>query len=529
METRTNETRKSFCRKAFSRNAFLALSGAALAACVPVQDPNDPDQAPDINYTVTELKDTSLVGSLPHIDQEVLDRMIGKFPGCAIGIVDGGEVVYLKGYGVADFHIKGNPFDDDLFTKDTVVGIGSVSKTLTAMAIMALKDMGKVQLNASLASYFPHAVPAGWHLISVRDVMAHRGGFERDPNPAAPGALSAADVDAIFGEQHSSQHPRRAIREFLATSLGNPTPAKIGDYHYSNIGYTVLGALIDNVTNDGSFPDTQTGYERFVWSLVTGASDSSLTAALDQHWRDGDIPNLAQSYDGNWDPMDTPYSGWQGPAGGWSMTIGDLSRVLANMMTNEIVTGANLAQMRTNPGFGGSYGLGLFLDPKLGQPAYHHGGSIDGFRTQVLVLPESDIAVAVFANADRSGVGAIADAVALSYLENRDVAPEFSRFDMAVLESDRGQASLLIGLLLPAVQGYTESGGRTVDPRFVESVGRMSPEAARLVEIGRSPRKSKQTDDEAAELLARLRRKFFSTPDPREPGGRKEPVDPENN
>ena len=422
--------------------AVLSATTLLAVGCAPTQDPLIADQCPDVNYSVTELKDAGQVGTNAQIDNEVVSRMQGKFPGCAVGIVDQGEIVYLKGYGVADFNVKADPWDDDLFTVNTVAGIGSVSKTLTAAATMRLAEKGYIDIQNDLVSdFFPHWVPASWSTITIEDLLSHRAGFVRDPNPNFIGARSPAQVDALFGITHASQHPRYAIYEFLNTTDAVVVPALKGDYSYSNVGYTVLGAVIDQITSSVFFEDGPVGYEHYVWSVITAGQDACLTGCLDQHWRTGDIPNLAQSYDAGWIELDTPYSGWQGPAGGWSVTIGDLARFLIALDGGQMLPGGSLAAMRTNPGVPPNaqddYGLGLFLEDKAEREAYHHGGSIDGFRTQIIMWPNEGVGVAAFCNADRTGVNAIATAVGDVYMNATSTGT--GGLGMGLSEEDQAQ------------------------------------------------------------------------------------------
>lgn len=424
--------------------AALALAATlAVTACAPKQDPADADECPDVNYGLTTLRDAKFVSSIPVIDTEVLTRMAGKFPGCAIGIVDHGEVAYLKAYGVADLNGPGAA-DDVPFTTSTVGGIGSVSKVLTAVAVMRLVEMGELALGAAISTYFPHAVPTSWAHVTVENLLSHRGGFARDPDSALPGTLTPAQLDAAFGPK-ASQHPRYAIWEFLGTSLGAADLGKLGTYAYSNIGYTVLGAIVDTVTASPAFPGGALGYERFVWTLFADrAQATALTAALDHPWRDGDIVGLAQSYSALGIEMNTNYSGWQSAAGGWSMTIGDLSRVLIAIAGNQINGAASLTAMRSNPGPGiGSddYGLGLFLEDKAGRDAWSHGGRIDGFRTQVMYWPGEEVGVAVFANADVQGVHGIAEEVGRIWMDQAPAAAPPSRNQQAAMNTPGYQVS----------------------------------------------------------------------------------------
>jgi CubicO group peptidase (beta-lactamase class C family) len=428
-----------------ARATLCAALALGVAACAPNQDPFDPDQAPDINYAVTQLKDAKLVGTIQVIDDEVLARMAGRFPGVAIAIADGGVIRYTQGYGVADFHVKANPFDDDPMTKDTVAGIGSVSKTLTATAVMRLAELGHLGLDTPIANYFPHWTPPEWNFVTVRQTLAHRGGFARDPNSAQAGTLTPAALDGVFGPR-SSQHPRYGVLEFILTPNGIPALGQVGSYAYSNIGYVVLGAIVDWITTQPAFADGPKGYEPFVWSLFANAQDAALTTCLDHPWRATDIPNLAQSYDSNWNELDTPYSGWQSAPGGWSMTVADLARAFVALEENQILSAASLTAMRTNPGpwvaGTSNYGLGLFLESKAGRPAFSHGGLIDGFRTQVIAWPGEDLVVAVFANADRQGVGGIAEEVGRIWIEQGPFTPVVSRGDRAFMQSATYEVSI---------------------------------------------------------------------------------------
>jgi CubicO group peptidase (beta-lactamase class C family) len=139
--------------------AAATVFGLCVAACAPRQDPFHPDQAPDVNYDLTAIKDQKYLGAIPAIDDFVQAEMLGKFPGCTIGVVHQGQIAYLRAYGIADFRIQGNPFDDVPFTRQTVCGIGSVSKVATAIAVMKLAELGHVNLDAAASTYFPHWTP----------------------------------------------------------------------------------------------------------------------------------------------------------------------------------------------------------------------------------------------------------------------------------------------------------------------------------------------------------------------------------
>src|SRR5262249_8839181 len=118
---------------------------------------------------------------------------------------------------------------------------------------------------------------------------------------------------------------------------GNQVPEQIGTAEYSNVGYCLAGSLLDCRSKMADIPGQMRGYERFVWPRVgrgTFATEPTMvTACLATDFRTSDIKNLAHGYAedgsslsfGDWTSVGW---GWEGPAGGWTLTIGDLARLM---------------------------------------------------------------------------------------------------------------------------------------------------------------------------------------------------------
>ena len=155
---------------------------------------------------------------------------------------------------------------------------------------------------------------AGTHILLI-------GHLDTVFEPSSP-FQSYEQIDENLGIPHASQHPRYGLLEFISTARAKSHMFRRYKYHYSNIGYTILGSIVDWQTLGADIPAAQRGYEKFVWSRLCYANDDynqdpALTACLDHHWRAGDILNEAQQYDGDGNPTDSDYSGWQSAAGGW--------------------------------------------------------------------------------------------------------------------------------------------------------------------------------------------------------------------
>lgn len=413
---KNSRERQMTVRISLDFRAILATASAltiALAGCVPRQEAAPQEECFDANVNLVDLGDQQFTMASPGtdvIDQIMEDYLAGNnaSPGCAVGVVVGNEVRYLQGYGEAD-RALGTPY-----THSTMQGVGSVSKTITALAIMQLVEAGEISLDDQVNQYlpYPHFNLLG---VTIRDLLGHEGGL-----PTFPDWESDFDTEQEFlvlypAYDHPGINPR-FVQQGYNESAVNPPPA--GSGLYSNTGYSLLGAVIDSVTNEPGFTGRQ-GYEAFTWwnvalksGVVTGPTMTSM--CLDTYWREDDILNLATGYqsDGvtvfpNSVNPDGGPGGWRGPPGGWAMTIGDLSRLMIGINTNQFVTpelkGEMLDAEIEPPSGDHTYGLGVWQIENLGRPTFMHGGNIDGFTARYTAWPEEGLGVALMCNREQAG------------------------------------------------------------------------------------------------------------------------------
>jgi CubicO group peptidase (beta-lactamase class C family) len=140
--------------------------------------------------------------------------------GGAILIEDKGRLLLAKGYGLADRekHIP--------FTPGTVAQIGSITKSMTAFAVLELAHDGKIDLEKPVKAYLPDAAePAGSAII--RNLLTHHAGLTDS---------CSDDFDRV-----STEH-------LLHTCMALPLAFTPGTDHYSNMGYSVLAALVERVS-----------------------------------------------------------------------------------------------------------------------------------------------------------------------------------------------------------------------------------------------------------------------------------------
>src|SRR5215216_269637 len=153
-----------------------------------------------------------------------------RIPGLALGIIQGDQIVHLKGFGVAG--PDGRPV-----TAQTPFQIASLGKPMTGVAIMQLVEAGKLDLDAPVQRYLPWfrvADETASAQITIRHLLYHTSGL-----PAAAGMQQAFSgnerADAL--EQH--------VRALRSVQLNRPVGAS---YEYSNAGYSTLGLLIQEAS-----------------------------------------------------------------------------------------------------------------------------------------------------------------------------------------------------------------------------------------------------------------------------------------
>lgn len=389
----------------------LLLSSIALliAACAPEQQGGD--QVKDINVNVVASADEKYrtqpqnVGGLSAETRAIIDLEVSQYMaernmvGCAIGITRDDQIAYLQGYGLAD-KASNRPY-----TIATPSPIGSISKTLTALGALAMVQDHKLQLDQPLLPQMqlaPNEMPIGWGNPTLREVLAHTGGFsEGAPVWHVPTFSNEASINAWYpGVAFPGLQPRRVFESYRQEPA-NWSPPMANVPKYSNLGYTVIGALLDRRSLDNDIPAAWRGYERYIWHRVgrghiASATPTLITAALGTHFRNQDIKNLARGYHPNGNAMDLDGWGWEGPAGGWVMTIGDLSRLMLILQSDAVISTELIAnEMRKSygqypQGIAAKAGLGLELatDGRW----FGKGGGIRGYVADFQVWPRANSA-----------------------------------------------------------------------------------------------------------------------------------------
>lgn len=300
-------------------------------------------------------------------------------PGLALGIVQGDRILYLKGYGQADSSGRA-------VTPETPFGLGSIGKSVTAMAVLQLAEAGKIDLDAPIQRYIPTKYK-GAEFITVRQLLNQTSGFTQISTFS--NTLSSANdqvQDAL--EKNAMSYAEKFLKE--ATQTEHP-------YRYSNANYVLLGYIVQQVSGQ-SYGDY---VKEHIFSPMS-MQDSFVT--LDE----AAVNGLATPYHrifGYNVPYDGPYVYIPGdaPAGYLYTSAKDMSHYLIAQMNggrfedHSVLSSEGIRLMQTEP-VPGTYAMGWMTSringlPVIGQP----GGSI-GFQAQTYIVPEKQLGVIVFAN-----------------------------------------------------------------------------------------------------------------------------------
>jgi CubicO group peptidase (beta-lactamase class C family) len=323
-----------------------------------------------------------------------LQPLIGDFmrqqqvPGLAIGVIQGGQLVYAHGFGV-----KNLAHDHDPVTPRSLFHMASITKTFVATSIMQLVEAGKINLDAPVVQYLPYFRLADdrYPTITVRQMVTHTSGmpdvedYEWDKPQYDDGALE--------------RYVRSVSNEKLIFAPGT-------DFRYSNMAFEVLGDLISKVSGE-SFDD----YVQQQILTPLKMKDSTLlikkTSPGLMTW--GHERDLS----GHVFPSKVyPYNRMHSPSSNLHSNVEDMARwALANLNHGEL-DGRRILKEQTydimwKPAHklsdGRAVGISWFLGEYRGQATVSHGGGDTGYATFLMLLPEKKMAVVLMANCDWLG------------------------------------------------------------------------------------------------------------------------------
>jgi CubicO group peptidase (beta-lactamase class C family) len=317
-------------------------------------------------------------------------------PGCAAGIIQDGQLVYRRAFGLANLEHQVP------LTPESVSYLGSIAKQFTAFAVLLLDEDGKLSIDDDVRVHVPE-LPDYDTAISIRHLLHHTSGL-RD-------VLSLAYYAGYRSEDYLSDEEILAL---IVQQRGlNFAPGERSSY--SNTGYWLLGLIVERVTGmslvdfskRGIFDPLGMKNTRFV------ANPNDVLPRRAYGYRKGDdgvLRRAERSY------------GLIGPGGLYS-TLDDLLLWDRNFYTPR-VGGPDLITLMTTPGRLGNGravrdAMGLVIGEYRGLPTVEHSGDARCHRAQLIRFPEQSCSVVVLCNVRSAVASSLALGVADVYLAGR--------------------------------------------------------------------------------------------------------------
>ncbi|MDX1939286.1 MAG: serine hydrolase domain-containing protein [Saprospiraceae bacterium] len=368
-------------------------------------------------YTAPQFADSTafqkMQAAFPIIEKIYHDyAKSNHFPSITYGVVANGKLVFSGSTGVSNLTTKAAA------STKTVYRIASMSKSFTAMAILKLRDEGKLNLSDPVSKYIPEfqnvkPLTTDAPPITIQHLMTMSAGFPED-NPWGDQQLSATDQELLA-------FVRRGL------SLSNVPGV---NYEYSNLGFALLGRIITNVS--------YMPYQRYITDNILkplGMNDSYY------EYRDAPAAQLAIGYrweEEQWKEEPLLPDGAYGAMGGMLCSLEDFAKYAAFHLNawpprNDADKGpvnrssiremhqpgrisnvfnvktANGADCATASGY--AYGLGWRRDCN-GIVRIAHSGGLPGFGSEWRIYPDYGIGVISFSNRTY-GAPSQANAIAL--------------------------------------------------------------------------------------------------------------------
>ena len=324
----------------------------------------------------------ALAARLADFDGWVAGRMaMEQMPGMTIGFARG-EVEWVKGYGYADLenHVPATALSS--------YRLASVTKPMTAVAVLQLAEQGKLDLDAPVQRYVPY-FPVKPYPVSVRQLLGHLAGIDAYRDNRA--------------EQHFKEH--KDTRQSIAVFEQFDLIAEPGTrYRYTSYGYVLLGAVIEGASGLG-YGDYM---RRHVWApLGMTATMLDDPRAVIAHRVRG--YGLAGKQVGNAEFVDISS---RFSAGGTRSSVPDMLAFGKGVHGGKLLSPASLALMAepmvTRDGRLTDYGMGWDTYPTGGRHVISHSGQQPETATYLFSFPSRQLTIAVATNLERANTEAFA-------------------------------------------------------------------------------------------------------------------------
>ncbi|HAD12996.1 MAG TPA: serine hydrolase [Saprospirales bacterium] len=298
--------------------------------------------------------------------------------GATVMITQKGKTLYHKAFGMANLELNVPMRTEHVFR------IGSITKQLTAAAILKLAEEGKLNIQDELTQFIPD-YPTQGKKITIEHLLTHTSGIQ-----------SYTDMPEWDAATHRKDFTPEEMIKFFKDKPMNFDPGT--EFRYNNSGYFLLGYIIEKASGK-----TYGEYIRDAFFKPLGMKNS--------YYGDTEplIKNRASGYSqGNEDgtQVNAPFLSMTQPyaAGSLLSTVEDLNLWSQALHNGKVLQPASYQAMitpyRLSTDAPNRYAYGLQIGNLLGSPTIEHSGGIHGFLSDMIYLPKEELCVAILTNCD---------------------------------------------------------------------------------------------------------------------------------
>jgi CubicO group peptidase (beta-lactamase class C family) len=348
-----------------------------------------------------------------------------RIPSAAVAVVDPEETLYAEGFGARNLE------QNVPATPDTLFGIGSSTKSFTAIAIMQLAEADDLSIQDPVSDYLPHLEDAPGEPITIRELLTHTSGLPSDgmagPLITRPLGLGHVEVP-LSSDDDFRRHVQGAVDRRVTDR---------DTFFYYNGGYTMVGKLVEEVTGNS--------YAEYVTEHVLdplGMDRSTFDREDFEEDDDAMTPYVKQEESST--PADFPFDHLIHAPGGMVSSVlemGDYVRMYMNggsLDGESVLPESALDEMATPVGTFGTYiddrelgyGYGLMTEDFLEDRMVGHGGSISVSNFWFGYLEESELGVAIGCTTSPEAHPMVVGPAVLALLEGAEPAETVPYFQL---------------------------------------------------------------------------------------------------
>jgi CubicO group peptidase (beta-lactamase class C family) len=315
---------------------------------------------------------------VPHIDQIMqLHSAAGDFSGSVL-VARAGRILYQHAFGYANLEWK---IPNDLQTK---FEIGSMTKQFTALLVLQFVNDGRIDLEGHLSDYLPYYRKDTGRRVTIKQLLSHTSGI---PNfISAPGFLDGPASRTTY-----------SVKDFAQMYCSGDLEFEPGaHFHYSNSGYFLLGAVLEQVSGRS--------YEQLLKDRIFAPASMSSSGYAHSETI---IPHRASGYErssnglenARFYDMSIPFA-----AGAVYSTVGDLF-LWDQALYGDRLLPADLRELLFKPNLENyGFGWGILIpkpgSPNAGETVLMHGGAIFGFQSVIERVPNQRELIVLLDNTD---------------------------------------------------------------------------------------------------------------------------------